>query len=75
MRGDLEPTNANLPVIAGVILAVYNVREVSGRERIAASLGGRLVSDPNAVPPRPPPENPARPTLAKTKTRAKRKAN
>ena len=46
-------------------------------DRLAAYLGLRLVPDPDAKPPTPTPENLARPTLAKTKTRAKtkRKAN
>ena len=46
-------------------------------DKLAAYLGLRLVPDPNAVPPEPTPENLARPTLAKRKTRAKakRKAN
>jgi hypothetical protein len=41
-------------------------------DRLAAYLGLRLVSDPDAKPPEPTPENLARPTLAK-RTR-KRKA-
>jgi transcriptional regulator with XRE-family HTH domain len=41
-------------------------------DRLAAYLGLQLVSDPNAKPPEPTPENLARPTLAK-RTR-KRKA-
>jgi transcriptional regulator with XRE-family HTH domain len=44
-------------------------------DRLAAYFGLRLTPDPDAVPPTPTPENLARPTLAKTKTRAKRKAN
>lgn len=46
-------------------------------DRLAAYLGLRLTPDPDAVPPEPTPENLARPTLAKRKTRAKakRKAN
>jgi transcriptional regulator with XRE-family HTH domain len=40
---------------------------------LAAYLGLRLVSDPDAVPPAPTPENLARPMLAKRK--AKRKTN
>jgi transcriptional regulator with XRE-family HTH domain len=46
-------------------------------DRLAAYLGLRLVPDPDAAPPEPTPANLARPTLAKTKTRAKakRKAN
>jgi transcriptional regulator with XRE-family HTH domain len=46
-------------------------------DRLAAFLGLQLVPDPDAVPPEPTPTNLARPTLAKTKTRAKakRKAN
>jgi plasmid maintenance system antidote protein VapI len=46
-------------------------------DRLAAYLGLQLVPDPDAKPPEPTPANLARPTLAKTKTRAKakRKAN
>jgi hypothetical protein len=44
-------------------------------DRLVAYLGLRLTPDPDAVPPEPTPANLARPTLAKTNTRAKRKAN
>ena len=40
---------------------------------LAAYLGLRLVPDPDAIPPEPTPENLARPTLAKRKTKGKAK--
>lgn len=41
-------------------------------DALAAYLGLRLVSDPKAVPPKPTPENLARPTLAKHNVRRRR---
>jgi transcriptional regulator with XRE-family HTH domain len=40
-------------------------------DRLAAYLGLQLAPDPDAVPPKPTPENLARPTLARRKARRK----
>jgi hypothetical protein len=46
---------------------------LANADRLAAYLGLRLMPDPDARPPEPTPENLARPTLAKRKTRRKAK--
>ena len=54
---------------------VHNEKSLNldSADKLAAYLGLRMTPDPEAVPPTPTPENPARPTLAKQ--RAKRKAS